>query len=263
MENLMKRKSEMTKQELKDFERISVAITQALPILTEVIDNRRALVRILREEADKLNKMEKDVQISEITGSTAGVTGGVMMLAGILGAPFTFGGSLSLTAAGAALGTAGAVTGAGAAIAKSVITKNKREEINKLLENDEKLMEKLEEKLRLVYESAKLAISGTKLVAGVAKSVVGLLRVGDAVVDGAKVGAKGLGKFAKTIKVGGAVLTAIAIPFDIYTIVSNSVDIHNGTQNELAKEFKRLANEIEETQKHLNEMKSNLSNSVQ
>ncbi|XP_050409308.1 uncharacterized protein LOC126824168 [Patella vulgata] len=253
----------MTKQESKDFERISASITEALPMLTEVIDNRKALVRILRDEAEKLNKLEKGVQKSEITGSAVGVIGGVMILAGVLGAPFTFGGSLSLTSAGGALGAAGGITGAGAAIAKSIITRNKRKEINKLLETDERLMGKLNEKLKLVHASAKLVFSGTKLVARLAKSVVKTLRVGDVAADAAKVGAKGLSKFSKTIKNGGAVLTAIAIPFEIYNIVSNSVDIHKGKQNELAKEFKRIANEIEGTEKHLNEMKSNLSNSVQ
>ncbi len=71
---------------------------------------RQQTIDELYKIADECDSLHKDCNIANVTGSSVGAAGGIMALGGILLAPFTFGGSLSLTVAGAATGVAGAAT---------------------------------------------------------------------------------------------------------------------------------------------------------
>ena len=73
-------------------------------------DKLRKSLKIIDECSSQLDKVAKDTGIAETVGGGVGIGGGVMAIGGLLLAPFTFGASLGLTAAGAAVGAAGGVT---------------------------------------------------------------------------------------------------------------------------------------------------------
>ncbi|KAK3513759.1 hypothetical protein QTP70_028711, partial [Hemibagrus guttatus] len=58
----------------------------------------------LDEAADQLDKMKLGSDISSVAGSSVGITGGVLSIAGLALAPFTAGASLALTLTGVGLG---------------------------------------------------------------------------------------------------------------------------------------------------------------
>ncbi|XP_050404416.2 uncharacterized protein LOC126820457 [Patella vulgata] len=87
--------------------------------------------------------MVKNVCISKIAGSVAGIVGSTMTVVGVVAAPLTFGTSLIVTAVGAGIGIAGGVTGGGATIADLVISKKRKKEMDALLKKDRELLEKL------------------------------------------------------------------------------------------------------------------------
>ncbi|KAK6183270.1 hypothetical protein SNE40_010781 [Patella caerulea] len=93
-------------------------------------------------EFDQKN-MVKRVRISKISGSVAGIVGTTMTIVGVVAAPLTLGTSLIVTAVGAGIGIAGGVTGGGATVADLVISKQRKKEMDALLQDDRKLLEKL------------------------------------------------------------------------------------------------------------------------
>ncbi|XP_050410185.1 apolipoprotein L3-like [Patella vulgata] len=255
----------------EDQETLPLSISESVSLLTTLTDNRKALVLILREEAKQLNEMAKNVRISEISGSTAGIVGGAMIVAGVLGAPFTFGGSLALTGTGYVLSAAGGLTSAVAAITEYVINKNTREKINKLLKKDEESMGQLNDTLAIVYNSVKFAKGGSILTAKGVKALLKLFpeAAGNAAANAANLAARiprvarfG-GRILRVIRVGSSALTFLALPLDVYNLVSNSKYLHEGTQTELAKRYTEIADQIESTEKDLNNLKIKLSNCVQ
>ena len=64
-------------------------------------------LRTMKECAEQLDKVASDTGIATTVGGAAGITGGILGLAGLIAAPFTFGLSLGLTIGGAAVGVAG------------------------------------------------------------------------------------------------------------------------------------------------------------
>ena len=67
-------------------------------------------LKIIDDCCSQLDKVAKDAGIAGAVGGGAGIGGGAMAIGGLLLAPFTFGASLGLTAAGTAIGAAGGVT---------------------------------------------------------------------------------------------------------------------------------------------------------
>ncbi|XP_043553096.1 apolipoprotein L3-like isoform X1 [Chiloscyllium plagiosum] len=74
----------------------------------------------LCEIANHIDACHRDVNIAKITGSSAGVTGGILAIGGLIYSPFTFGTSLALTGVGIGLRAAGGVANIGASITDHV-----------------------------------------------------------------------------------------------------------------------------------------------
>ena len=109
-------------------------------------DKRFMTLHTLRSLADDLEHHRLNVNISVVTGSSVGATGGVVAIVGMALAPETLGVSLILTAVGTAASIAGGVTALGSNVAECVITKKRvkvaQEAIDEdaLLTNDMHLM---------------------------------------------------------------------------------------------------------------------------
>ena len=96
---------------------------------------RRRTIKLLEEQKDKVFKIVRDVRIAKIAGaSTSLVVGGGLAIVGLVLIPFTFGGSIAFTLAGAGVGAAGTTATFVASIASKVMSNNKvkkaREHIN-------------------------------------------------------------------------------------------------------------------------------------
>ncbi len=66
------------------------------------IETRQRTINELNEIADECDNLHKGCNIANVTGSSVGAVGSIMAIGGIILVPFTFGGSLALTVAGAA-----------------------------------------------------------------------------------------------------------------------------------------------------------------
>ena len=90
----------------------------------------------LNEIIKELHKTHHDVNISKVVRSSVGIAGGVLSLIGMVGAPFTLGSSLALSAVGSGLAAAGGVTTTGATVAEFCISKSKMSEVQAAISAD-------------------------------------------------------------------------------------------------------------------------------
>ena len=210
---------------------------------------RRNVIEELETKKERIVEVCRKVRISRIAGGAAGVTGGIMSVAGFALIPFTFGGSLLLTGIGAGIAVAGGVTAIGATIADLVINKKELREANDLLTLDRQLcqvMNSLRENIRNIAE--RIASEDPRV--NVEQVIVGILRGGQSAVRVGMAGIKagitvaqlaemgGIAALegsvfalrltsvaARGIAVVGGLVSALIIPLDIYEIVSNSIKL--------------------------------------
>jgi len=101
-------------------------------------DKRALTMHTLLSLADDLEHHRLNVNISVVTGSSVGATGGILAIVGLALAPETFGVSLILTAVGTAASVAGGVTSLGSNIADCVIAKKRMKLAQEAIDEDVK-----------------------------------------------------------------------------------------------------------------------------
>ena len=138
----------------QSFKKVQSNLQKLEERLPEVISE----VEHVKECIDQKHKASTKATVA---GSSTSILGGALMVGGILGAPFTFGASLGVTAAGAVLTGAGGVTAAGAKIydrkqAKKGNTKVKEwiEEIELLCKEAQSEYEELQQLCEKLGDSA-------------------------------------------------------------------------------------------------------------
>ncbi|XP_045182920.2 uncharacterized protein LOC123541459 [Mercenaria mercenaria] len=232
------------------------------------------LTEVLLMDADELDRAYRDIKISKIAGQSGCVVGGVLSVVGFSLSFFTFGASLGLCIAGGVIGGAGGVTAGGASVAdflKSSDTKKKAEvqlkkvndAISKMLEDCKSISDMLEEigeiESSFPYWFAfwtKAMFGSGKVVAGfgwkmVANTIINAIRISKAVdfatdVSSAAVPVfRTLGNAAKGFHIAGGVVSAVFLPLDVYSLVSNSVELHT---NEAHAESKRIRQTVKDIQ---------------
>lgn len=90
----------------------------------EVFDERLRIIKKLREMADHLAETHNDVLIADRVGTGVGIGSGLLVIGGLVAAPFTAGISLGLTITGTVTGIMGGVTSAGANLTGYFLSKN-------------------------------------------------------------------------------------------------------------------------------------------
>uniref|UniRef100_A0A8W8JJA3 Apolipoprotein L3 n=1 Tax=Magallana gigas TaxID=29159 RepID=A0A8W8JJA3_MAGGI len=83
-----------------------------------------ALEILCSEIIDELEGRRRNVNISTIVGSSVGIAGSALAIAGVIAAPFTAGVSLGLTVGGAVIGTLSGVTVVGSTVSEVVLNKD-------------------------------------------------------------------------------------------------------------------------------------------
>ena len=129
-------------------EQLEMAAEQAQRFIEQVehaMDKRSSTLVILRDLANELDSMKKDVDIAEVTGSSAAVAD-----------ELTCGFASPLIAAGVTAAFPGGVTAGGAEIAEAVISKDKMKKAQEVLDEDKKAMTRVDEeyaKIRHILQS--------------------------------------------------------------------------------------------------------------
>lgn len=230
--------------------------------LREWIPKREASVRTLRALADKLMEHHNNVHIAKVAGSSASVAGFVLISVGFGLSFFTFGASLVLSSIGIGVGAAGGVTNAGSMIAEVCIQKDTYKVAQKIIDDDRKAVEAIEMLAQEFEKEAMKTITANGLKAGVTGALVvkncvetglkfGARIVGIAANEGGETFFRGLSVAGRAVHIGGFVFSAIALPFDLYTLVTSSIEIdaaRNGDQDnetDAAKTLRKLADELE------------------
>ncbi|XP_046336841.2 uncharacterized protein LOC124118677 [Haliotis rufescens] len=235
---------------------------------------RMEVVETLNDLANEVDKEVRKGRIAKTTFASSGILGSGLAIGGIIAAPFTFGASLGLTIAGAAVGVSSGVGGLVTTIIDRLLNNKKtkaayaaadqyinivdcivqimeeiRNEWNAQIEQDfkDKLRNISDPETSKTLEVFLLSMKATSEVgatgAKIASTSVALASrtlvagVSRTVASVLKTGTMGLA-------IGGAALAAITIPVDVYTIYKNTKAIHANEESAAAKKIRKLATDI-------------------
>ncbi|XP_056124472.1 apolipoprotein L6-like [Rhinichthys klamathensis goyatoka] len=223
-------------------------------------------IKALNDSTDELESMHKNTMKGSLVGSSIGAAGGVTALVGLALAPFTFGGSLALTAAGAVAGVAGGVTGGASNITDAIKQKSLRETIEKIINDFQSTINPMIELLSNIHNITEkkgfqketltqneflraarglgdiLHIAHVADVAKFAKmcaEVAKEIRVSVKGVSALRATAQTLKPLRMTAALTGA-LSVVSLAFDVYSIVQDSTELSEMNQSA----HKRNAEEI-------------------
>ena len=262
---------------------------ELIDLLEKGISTRKSTITKLRKIAHKLDQVQSDVNISKITGTSASVGGTLLAGVGLVANVFSFGLVTPLLAGGLGLAALGGVTTAGADIAGTIISNSETDDGTKEIKEDQKNTEKInkkeEEFRKKVEEICKVQCLNedqaylilfmgslheninfgnifsicTKLGI-IFKVLTRAKKVADATIRISEAASKAIGGITmKALSgVSKGVLSAAMLGFDIYTMVTTSIDIHNGSKSEAAKEFRKYANFLEEKLQNTEEFVENI-----
>ncbi|XP_056466146.1 uncharacterized protein LOC130405165 [Gadus chalcogrammus] len=217
--------------------------SECLPRMLEFLDEMEGC-------AVQLDRMKKGSKISRVTGSSVGVLGGVMTLAGLALAPVTAGLSLGLTVGGVGLGITSGVNYAVTTVTEIAVNEVQKKRANGglqcFMEDVERIQACLDEVINQREETlGKDHLDSAKGAAGVVSAVSGIgfsarsihkARLAARIPGIAEQAAKGTR--AVTQMAVGIGLNVLFIGLDIYTICTESISLSRGGQTK-ASEFIR------------------------
>ena len=117
-------------------EKITIAVTNYMLMLEEIQymeQNLPGLLDDLETIKEQVDKRHKHSNVATIGGCVSSLAGGAMIVGGIIAAPFTFGATIGLTAAGTVALAAGGVTTATAKTATFAFGKFDHRKTNKMV----------------------------------------------------------------------------------------------------------------------------------
>uniref|UniRef100_A0A8B9GUV7 Si:ch73-233k15.2 n=1 Tax=Astyanax mexicanus TaxID=7994 RepID=A0A8B9GUV7_ASTMX len=223
---------------------LCVGIASIFTINCETLSEMDQFLSDLEKAAAKLDSLKTGSRISNITGCTVGVLGGVLAIAGLALAPVTLGTSMALTFAGVGLGVASGATGISTGVAKMVVTKKQGKKANYVFQH---FMEDVEKVLNCLHQIAgslpshvdegNLLLEAGKVLARVASVGKGIRKlVGGRRVVGAVAGNGA--SFRALSKAAGAMGFAVNILFigiDLGLAIRESIKLAKGKKSKEAQ----------------------------
>ena len=238
----------------------------------------------LDELATNLLEHHKNVNISTVTGESMATLGGILSVAGLIAAPFTFGAGIVVFLVGAGIGGAGGLVMSGSKVAEIILEKSGVKDVQAAIKEDHEACKELQQKLDLMedfifqlvqflnplHDNAmllrELEGSGFKFLRDrffaddIAKSTEERVDIGArffrAVTSGATISASvvsAAGAVARSAAVAGAHAASIAsvlvsaalIPLDITLLVKSSLELHRGSTSKAVEDIRGILNQLE------------------
>ena len=227
--------------------KLSKQVVQLKAKVHDWIPKRKATVRTLRSLADKLMEHHNNVLIAKVAGSSASIAGAVVAGVGFGLSFATFGASLILTAVGVGVAAAGGLTGAGSSIAEDSIQKDTLAIAQEIINDDreatqaiKKLLEELETGInkRIIKNLVKGGSTGAFGLTNFVQTgfKFGARVAGTAASEGGEALFRGLSVTSRVAHIGGFAVSAILLPFDLYTLVTSSIEIDAARKGKKDKE---------------------------
>ena len=206
-------------------------------------EEREKTIRMFQEIAQKLEEHRKNVNISRITGSAAGVGGVSIAAVGAVLALFTFGASIPLMITGGAIAGVGSVTASGASIADRVLSNSGLKEAQEQIEHDNRKLRALRKiQVQITEQNKKISEKCPDLKDEDIAKVTGVFSSIVVEVKSAELAA---------IDDGYVVLRTLTATINILEIVRSGRDVHYETNSEATKELRSKADELEENKKEI------------
>ena len=245
----------------ENLERCSNELTESIQSWAE---KRPETIEALRSLAQELLEHDKNVHIAKVSGSSFSIAGFVLVATGFGLAPVTFGTSTILSAVGGAMCAAGGATAAGSGLVGSKIFKTKLAKAQEIIEADRQAQESVEKLLNKLYlEISALSVGGAIDILSYNKNIIffvkNLVDIGNfaqaaggtvattVASEGTVALLSSIGIASKVARIGLFTISAVALPFDIHTLVTSAMKIKsNGEEEpEAVRKLKELAGELE------------------
>ena len=234
----------------------------------------------LEELATKLHEHHRNVNISTITGASMGTIGGILSVAGLIAAPFTFGAGIVVSIVGAAIGGAGGLVMSGSKVAEIILEKLGLKEVQEAIEDDCKACNKLQEQLdsleNVISSLAELVkqLQGDKVLLRELEGSgfefvsqrISYEEIGASIKERVDFGARFFraatisasaaataGAVARSAAIAetraahgaGSVISAALLPLDITLLVRSSLELHRGSTSAVVQDIWRILGELE------------------
>ena len=245
----------------ENLERCSNELTESIQSWAE---KRPETIEALRSLAQELLEHDKNVHIAKVSGSSFSIAGFVLVATGFGLAPVTFGTSTILSAVGGAMCAAGGATAAGSGLVGSKIFKTKLAKAQVIIEADRQAQESVEKLLNKLYlEISALSVGGAIDILSYNKNIIffvkNLVDIGNfaqaaggtaattVASEGTVALLSSIGVASNVARIGLFTISAVALPFDIHTLVTSAMKIKsNGEEEpEAVRKLKELAAELE------------------
>ena len=245
----------------ENLERCSNELTESIQSWAE---KRPETIEALRSLAQELLEHDKNVHIAKVSGSSFSIAGFVLVATGFGLAPVTFGTSTILSAVGGAMCAAGGATAAGSGLVGSKIFKTKLAKAQEIIEADRQAQESVVKILNKLYlEISALSVGGAIDILSYNKNIIffvkNLVDIGNfaqaaggtaattVASEGTVALLSSIGVASNVARIGLFTISAVALPFDIHTLVTSAMKIKsNGEEEpEAVRKLKELAAELE------------------
>ena len=245
----------------ENLERCSNELTESIQSWAE---KRPETIEALRSLAQELLEHDKNVHIAKVSGSSFSIAGFVLVATGFGLAPVSFGTSTILSAVGGAMCAAGGATAAGSGLVGSKIFKTKLAKAQEIIEADRQAQESVEKLLNKLYlEISALSVGGAIDILSYNKNIIffvkNLVDIGNfaqaaggtaattVASEGTVALLSSIGVASNVARIGLFTISAVALPFDIHTLLTSAMKIKsNGEEEpEAVRKLKELAAELE------------------
>ena len=267
---IVKQITEQFEQLCKLREELHDAFLSWIPIRTRTKEQ-------LEELATKLHEHHRNVNISTITGASMGTVGGILSVAGLITAPFTFGSGIVVSLVGAGIGGAGGLVMSGSKVVDIILEKLGLKEVQETIEDDRKACSELQKQLdalenfisslaeflKPLHDDAvllrELEGSGFEFLS----QRISYEEIGASTEERVEFGARFFraATSAPTIMAASAAATAGAVassallagsginpgllPLDIRLIIKSSLELHRGSTSAAVQDIRRILDELE------------------
>lgn len=253
------------------------AFLQWIPIRARTMEQ-------LEELATKLHEHHRNVNITTITGASMGTVGGILSIAGLIAAPFTFGAGIVVSLVGAGIGGAGGLVMSGSKVVEIILEKSGLKEVQAAIEEDREACRELQQQLdslenfiatlaqflKPLHDDAvllrELEGSGFEFL----RDRIGFEDIGSSTEERVEFGARFFRAAAssatisasavatagavarsaalagtRVAHVAGSVISAALLPLDITLLVRSSLELHRGSTSAAVEDIRRILNELE------------------